>query len=57
VIALAGNLDLFGACFLAGLTAVLAASFRFALAWQVRTFLLLACAHRGSPFLSPVEVL
>ena len=53
MVALAGDLDLFGACFLAQLTAVFVASLRPALAWQVRTLLLLICRHHGSPFPFP----
>jgi hypothetical protein len=38
VVALAGNLDLFGACFLTGLTAIFVAGLGHAAAWEVRTF-------------------
>jgi hypothetical protein len=46
MVALAGDLDLFGACFLARLTAVFVASLHQASARQVRTLVLVVgCRH------------
>ena len=50
MVALAGNLDFAGSRFLTGLTAVLIARLRRALAWKVCTLSLLNCRHRCSPF-------
>jgi hypothetical protein len=50
VIALAGNLDIFGAGVFADLTAVGIAGARRASAWNVGAFFLLVRRHRDSPF-------
>jgi hypothetical protein len=53
MVALAGDLDLFGSCFLAGLTAVFVAGLHKASARQVSTLLVVARRHHS---LSPVWV-
>jgi hypothetical protein len=53
MVALARNLDFAGPRFLAGLTAVLFARLREALARKMCTLGLLSCRHRGSPFQKP----
>jgi len=49
VVALARNLNLFGACILTGFAAVFVAALDQAPAGQVRAFAFLACRHHFSP--------
>lgn len=50
MVALARNLDLFGARFLTCLTAIFVVRLHRTPAWQVRTFVLLSCRHHFSRF-------